>query len=261
MPERSDERNFLAESSYLDLKYNETRSPRTAYPQQFARWLVENVYQGTGRLLDLGSGRGDHLAAFAALGFAVEGVDIAPRSVELAAGFRVHRVDFDAEPLPFPPESFDYVFSKSVLEHVRNAASFLAGAREVLLPGGRAAILTPAWEYTYRRIFYSEYTHVRPFTRQSLHEALTLAGFEDVSVRYFRQLPFLWRRPALTPLAEVVRLMPLPYRPLDEARWPPMLNTLIRFSKEVLLLGTGVRGHHASQEKTPSGSVSSERGL
>lgn len=243
MTGRSDERDFIAGSGYIDLKYSETRSPHTAYPHLLAAWLLENVYGRPGRLLDLGSGRGDHLSAFAGLGFDVEGVDIAPRSIELAAGFTVHRVDLEAEPLPFEPESFDFVFSKSVIEHVRTAASFLSGAREVLRPGGRAAILTPAWEFTYRRIFYSEYTHVRPFTRQSLHEALTLAGFEDVSVRYFHQLPFLWRRPALGPLAALARALPLPYRPLDPAPWSPRVNTLIRFSKEVMLLGTGTRPH------------------
>jgi hypothetical protein len=47
--------------------------------------------------------------------------------------------------------------------------------------------------------FFSEYAHVWPFTTPSLHEALTLAGFEEVDVGYFRQLPFTWRHPWLLP--------------------------------------------------------------
>ena len=84
----------------------------------------------------------------------------------------------------------------------------------------------------------SEYTHRRPFTRQSLAEALLLAGFEDVRVRPFVQLPAVWERPFLLPAVRAVRALPLRYRPLDEARWPDGLNKLIRFSKEVVLLGT-----------------------
>jgi SAM-dependent methyltransferase len=236
--DRAGERRFLASSRYLDLKYSEARAPHGTYPQQLARWLLENVYERPGRLLDLGSGRGDHLEAFAELGFDVTGVDISPRSAEMAPEFNVEVADLDAEGLPFEPQSFDHLFSKSVLEHLRNAASVLANAREVLKPGGRVAIFTPSWEHTYRRIFYSEYTHVRPFTRQSLHEALTLAGFEDVSVRPFLQLPLVWRHPALAPLTSLVRALPLPYRPLDRAPWPDNANKLIRFSKEVMLLGT-----------------------
>ena len=238
----SDERDFLARSRYLELKYSDRRAPRTSYPILLAQWLLEHVYGETGRLLDLGSGRGDPLRAFAEVGFDVQGVDIAPRSAEMAGKLPVQIVDLEAEPLPFEPETFDAIFSKSVIEHVRAAASFLAGARGVLRPAGRIAILTPAWEYTYGRAFYSEYTHVRPFTRQSLAEALTLAGFVDVESSYFHQLPFLWRRPRLRPVATAIRTLPLRYRPLDDdARWPPRLNTLIRFSKEVMLLGVGTR--------------------
>ena len=232
------ERAFLARSRYLDLKYSETRTPHGSYPQKLAQWLLDNVYGRTGSLLDIGSGRGDHLAAFAELGFDVTGVDIQAKSAELAGTFRVEIVDLDAEPLPFEPASFDFLFSKSVLEHLENAASFLAEARPVLRPGGTIAVFTPSWEHTYKRIFYSEYTHRRPFTRQSLAEALLLAGFEDVRVRPFVQLPAVWERPFLLPAVRAVRALPLRYRPLDEARWPDGLNKLIRFSKEVVLLGT-----------------------
>ena len=140
------------------------------------------------------------------------GVDIAERSPELAGGFTVLSVDLETEPLPF------------------------ADARRILRPGGRVVVITPSWKHTYRDVFFSEYTHVRPFTAHSLAEALTLAGFVDVRVDYFRQLPFLWRRPYLLPLVEAVRLVPAPYRPLAAAPWPPALNKLIRFSKEVTIM-------------------------
>jgi SAM-dependent methyltransferase len=231
------EQQFISESGYLELKYSELRAPRSKYPDLLAAWVLEHVFEQRGSLLDLGSGRGDHLAAFALLGFDVTGVDLARAAPELAGAFTVHRVDLEAEALPFADASFDFLFSKSVLEHIRNAASFLSGARRVLKPGGRIAIFTPSWRHMHAEAFFSEYTHVRPFTAPSLHEALILAGFEDVDVGYFRQLPFTWRHPWLLPPVAALGRLPLPYRPLRDAPWPGRLNTLIRFSREVLLLG------------------------
>jgi SAM-dependent methyltransferase len=235
-PDRG-EQQFISDSGYLELKYSETRAPRSEYPDLLAAWLLEHVFEQPGLLLDLGSGRGDHLSAFTRIGFDVTGVDIAPAAAKLAGGFTVHRVDFEADALPFADASFDFLFSKSVLEHTRNAASFLSDARRVLKPAGRIAIFTPSWRHMHAEAFFSEYTHVRPFTAPSLHEVLTLAGFEEVRVTYFRQLPFTWRHRWLTaPVAAFGRL-PLPYRPLRDVPWPQGVNTLIRFAREVLLLG------------------------
>jgi len=221
---------------YLDVTYSPARAARGGYPWRLAEWLLRHVYRGTGRLLDLGCGRGEHLAAFAHFGCDVAGVDISPRAVELAAGYRVAVADLEREPLPFAP-GFDYVFSKSVVEHMRNPSALFARALEALRPGGVAAIMTPSWEHTYWGPFYIDHTHVTPFTAPALADALEIAGFTSVRVSYFYQLPFLWRYPMLTPLVRMVAAVPLPYRPYRQAAWPEPVNTLIRFAKEVMLLG------------------------
>jgi hypothetical protein len=102
--------------------------------------------------------------------------------------------------------------------------------------------MTPSWRHTGGEIFYSEYTHVRPFTKQSLAELLTLAGFDGVEVKYFWQLPRLWSHPWLRPVTALPRLGHVPYRPLHAAPWPQALNRAIRFSREVMLLGVAGRG-------------------
>ena len=231
MPEKR-ERLLVASSTYLRLKYSERRAPATGYPDRLAAHLTETVFERPGRLLDLGCGRGDFLEAFRRAGFDTVGADIHDdRHTEAVFA------DID-EPLPFADDEFDFVFSKSVVEHLSDALVALAEIRRVLRPGGRLAVLTPSWRHTGQEIFYSEYTHVRPFTKQSLAEALTLANFENVVVDYFWQLPLLWRSPVLRPLTLVPRLFRLPYRPLMEVGWPAPLNRAIRFSREVMLLGT-----------------------
>lgn len=229
----SRERRLLSKSPYLAIKYSDRRAPRTHYPDRLVAHLTASVYGDCGSLLDLGCGRGDFSEAFVKAGFSVTAADIHD---DRKAG--ALRVDL-ADPLPFPDAHFEHVFSKSVIEHLDDPLFALSEARRVLRTGGAAVILTPSWRHTGRDIFYSEYTHLRPFTRQSLHEALTLAGFTDVQTNYFWQLPVLWRMRWLRPLTLPPRLLRLPYRPLTDAPWPASVNRAIRFSREVMLIGIG----------------------
>jgi len=232
--------SVLSDGRYLDVTYSVTRTPKGDYPSRLGRWLLANVYGKPGRLLDMGCGRGDYLSVFSSLGFEVAGVDISPRAPELAPGHHVEVADLERDPLPFEPASFDAVFSKSVIEHLRMPHALLSKACEALAPGGVAVIMTPSWEYTYWGPFYVDHTHVTPFTATSLADALTLAGFESAEASYFYQLPFLWRYSFLKPLVKLGARLPLSYRPWNSsAPWPDALNKLIRFSKEVMLLGVG----------------------
>jgi ubiquinone/menaquinone biosynthesis C-methylase UbiE len=54
--------------------------------------------------------------------------------------FQVHDV---AQPLPYPDESFDYVFSLQGLEHFEGPWIFVKEACRVLKPGGRLFVSTP----------------------------------------------------------------------------------------------------------------------
>lgn len=232
-PERAPE--VLASRRYLELTYDPARLPKTAYPRRLATELARRL-DAPGRLLDVGCGRGDFLDAFKGLGFDVAGVDISPAAPGLAGGHEVKVADLESEPLPYPEGVFDYVFSKSVLEHTRKPVRVLGQMREALRPGGVAIVMVPAWETGYRGAFYIDHTHVTPFTLPSLEDAVRLAGFEVVSGEYFYQLPMLWGRPWLKPLIWLIAAMPLPYRPMRKAPWPDGLNKLIWFSKELMLL-------------------------
>ena len=147
--------------------------------------------------------------------------------------------NLERDPLPFPSSSFDFVFSKSVVEHMRHPSSLLSNAMKALRPGGLAVIMTPSWAHTYWGPFYIDHTHVAPFTASSLAKALTMAGFESVTVSHFYQQPFLWRHPLLKPAVRALAALHLPYRPYRSAPWPDSLNKVIRFSQEVMLLGIG----------------------
>jgi 2-polyprenyl-3-methyl-5-hydroxy-6-metoxy-1,4-benzoquinol methylase len=231
--------------AYLATSYSHQNRPLNPYVRHMSRHLHQTVFEGRqGTLLDIGCGRGDQLRAFAELGLQCSGTDIANTAVDLAPGFDVRIANLETDASPFEGSAFDFVYSKSVIEHMRYPDRFLHVARESLKPGGTACILTPSWFHTYR-IFYMEYTHVTPFTIESLATAMTMAGFVDVSVSYFYQLPFVWKRPGWLPLVKLlgaaVGAAGLPYRPLRRVPWPVPLNNLLRFSHDVMLLGVGRR--------------------
>lgn len=230
------EKSILENSKYLDVTYSLTRAPKGNYPLLLCQLLLSEYFKKTGRLLELGCGRGDHLKIFAQLGFDVAGIDMSPRSPELSKGFDIKTANLETDTLPFPKNSFDFVFSKSVIEHMREPSRLMSEAFDALRPGGIAVIMTPSWAHTYWGPFYIDHTHVTPFTARSLEDALNIAGFINVHVEHFHQLPFLWRFPLLKPVIKLLSFMPLPYRPYQKAPWPDGFNKLIRFSKEIMLL-------------------------
>jgi len=231
--------NILENKEYISFLYSSQRRPKTDYPDKLAKHLHDTYYHGAGSLLDIGCGRGDMLKAFNNTGFTVAGTDISPVSIEICKPHPVKVSNLENEYLPFSDNEFDYVFSKSVIEHLHNPMPFLKQALRVLVPDGTAIIMTPSWVHTNWGPFYLDYTHVTPFTKPSLFDAMVMAGFEDVKVVHFRQLPFLWEQPWLTLFVRAFAKLPLRYSPMYDINLPPKLNTFFRFSKEVMLLGVG----------------------
>ena len=231
----------LQRDVYLKVVYSEDRRPPGRYGGQLAAHLRDTVYEHTGTLLDIGCGRGDMLRGFAEAGFDVAGLDISPDVVSYCDPLEARIADLELEPLPYPSGSFEFVFSKSVIEHMRNPMPMLEAAYDALQPGGTAVIMTPSWVHHARGPFFLDYTHVTPFTAPSLDDAMRFAGFENINVIHFRQLPFLWKYPSLFVPVWMFSKLPLPYEPMYQmaVKWPFWFNKLIRFSKEAMLLGVG----------------------
>jgi len=234
--------SVMERGEYLRVSYDPAKEPYTTYPARLSRYLCDSWFRGRGRILDIGCGRGEYLSAFQSLGYEVAGIDLSPAAPEFSPEHSIKVVNLELEPLPFPPGCFDHVFSKSVVEHLRNPDAFLARAFEALRPGGDAVIMTPSWRHTAWGPFYIDHTHVTPFTAPSLAQAMVLAGFEDVRVTHFRQLPAVWRMPVLNYFCQLIAALPIPFRPMDSfAPWPDALNKVIRFSNEVMLLAYAVK--------------------
>jgi SAM-dependent methyltransferase len=100
---------------------------------------------------------------------------------------------YDAEwmRIPYNDNHFDYVFIKSVIEHISNTDLFLSEIYRVLKPGGKIIILTPDYQKQ-KSFFYDDYTHIKPFTLNSLKMAVQLNGFTIMIGKWFYYYRKIW---------------------------------------------------------------------
>ena len=221
-------------NKYLETIYFRDEQKENDYPQKLCDYLIKNFIGWTiGKsLLDVGSGKGNHLKAFSRRGLETKGVDFKPECLSN----NIYECNLEMEQLPFGDNTFDIVFSKSVLEHVVNANNFLSESLRVLKRGGIAILMTPDWN-TQHEMFWDDYTHVKAWTRKSLQNAMRINGFDEVESILFRQLPILWKYPCLKILCYLTSLLPrsLKWKGKEEK----FDNKWIRFSKEKMILAIG----------------------
>ncbi len=130
-----DEREFL---HLLKVMVNPWRVPyfRKVLEKQYGQDLSRV------RLLDIGCGGGVLTEEFASMGCQVTGIDISPRSIEIArrhaasTGLAINYQISAGTQLTFEDESFDAVSCCDVLEHIHDWKQVIAEAGRVLTSGG-----------------------------------------------------------------------------------------------------------------------------
>ena len=131
------------------------------------------------RVMDLGCGRGDSVDHFRALDPAVRwvGVDV-ERSPEVDERERedAEFVTFGGVELPFEDASFDLVYCKQVLEHVRHPDPLVAEVARVVAPGGWFTGSTSQLEAFHSRSIFN-------LTPYGLTTVVEDAGLEVVELR------------------------------------------------------------------------------
>lgn len=219
--------------NYISTIYDESLRPITSYPDELIAHLCKKLsIPRDARVLDLGCGRGDFINAFHRYGLRASALDIEPESAKIADGVELKKCDVEKQAFPFADNSFDLVFSKSVIEHLDRPDSFVEESYRVLRPGGRILIMVPDW-VSQMKIYFDDHTHRQPYSAQAVQDLLKMKGFEAVQAEIFYQLPILWKYPMLKVLSRLLQcLVPVTARPSIK---------FIRWSIELMVLGEGVK--------------------
>jgi SAM-dependent methyltransferase len=249
-------------SKYHDVVYG-NYDKTTTFPRKLVKYLLDNHWPKSSKyksyqemllsssaqstnVLDVGCGDNTYLEQGFWAFHDARGIDcksLYKRRMGMYAKGKIGHVvletsiDFNKDALPYEDDSFDIVFTKSTIEHIHNTDHFLKELLRVLKPGGLLIVLLPSWEHNWRD-FYNDYTHVKPFHRKGLQDALKINGFKDVVVDYHYHLPWVWDRPWMVPIAKAMALLwPFKWRNREQNIHRPN----IRFSQEVQLLGVGTK--------------------
>lgn len=218
-------------SDYIKVVYNDQNRPKTDYPVRLVKHLFDIFEMRQGMtLLEAGCGRGEFLSNFAALGLKASGVDLSPEAAKAAPHLDIRVCDVENAPLPHPDNTFDIVYSKSFIEHLHAPEKYFKEALRVLKPGGMLITLVPDWESNYKT-YFDDHTHKTPFSLPALEDIYKICDFERVKAFKFRQLPVVWKHPALNLLCAAIS----PFIPVRTK------SKFLRWSRELMLVGCGYK--------------------
>jgi SAM-dependent methyltransferase len=183
--------NALRESAGLSLEIQR----RLGEVDNYNRWIFEQLAPYVGeRVLDVGSALGNITELFLDREHVV-GIDVvAEFAAELdrrfgdRTNFRVELADIsDPAVIRLAEERFDTIVCANVLEHVEDDAAALDHMHEILIPGGHACLLVPAFGALFGTLDEVD-DHFRRYTRPTLRSRLEAAGFEVVHLHYMNVL-------------------------------------------------------------------------
>ncbi|MGZ0152758.1 methyltransferase domain-containing protein [Kribbella sp. WER1] len=162
--------------------------------RELKAWALGQLAPAAGKTaVDVGSGTGEDVLAFAACGARAIGVEPSPglraeaaRRAEVDEG--VEFVEGRAESLPFGDASVDVVRCERVLQHVDEPAVAVREMARVLRPGGRAVLIDTDWgtaiidpadpDVLRRMVDYFRNETANPYSGRRLRGLLVDAGLE-----------------------------------------------------------------------------------
>jgi len=199
--------------------------------ENYNRWLASRVlpHMRGKEILEIGCGLGN-ISRIISEKYTLTCVDIRKDytdKVTADLGARTVCVDL-AQQKAFDNE-FDGAVSLNVLEHIEDEQAALENIFKALRPGGRFAVLVPAFNWLYGSVDKAIF-HQRRYTRSRLKKTVQSAGFEVEKTFYFNAfgIPgWFWqnhiRKRELLPegqltlfsrLVPILKVLDIPFRPV-----------------------------------------------
>jgi 2-polyprenyl-3-methyl-5-hydroxy-6-metoxy-1,4-benzoquinol methylase len=187
---------------YFDLYWTrqpmEKVDPRSLQRAGLVRNLLDNK---SGRLLDVGCGRGLILDYFAARDFEVAGLDISPDIVWMVQnrGLEAFLFDLESESLH---ENYDVILCLEVLQQLYDPLKALRNIKSALSDNSELIVSVPNEFHFVSRLKllfnrshlgHFDHSHIRLFTPRRAEELFKAAGFEIKKHCHVPIIPPGWR--------------------------------------------------------------------
>lgn len=180
----------------------------SSYYDNSRQGMLRHINPEARRVLEVGCGHGN----FGRLikdtqGAHVVGIDISAEAIRVAAENldQALIIDLDKDPMPFAAAEFDCIVCNDVLEHLIDPWKAVASLSRLLKPNGELIASIPnirhhkvlrplIWpgEWRYADIGILDRTHLRFFTRGSIHELIEFGGLHVKTMEGInpRKFPF-----------------------------------------------------------------------
>lgn len=151
------------------------------------------------KVLELGAGVGEYAQYLAQKGAEVTCLDGTEHCVAETQnlGFESVCADFETDCLPFEDQSFDYITSLEIIEHLWNIDHYLGEIKRLLKPSGKAILTTPNYNYIKFRTLHL-FGAFHKFTYQSRHK------------KFYTQKSFRWEIERHLKVDEIASFIALP---------------------------------------------------
>ena len=142
--------------------------------------LVRSYALSTDRILDFGAGIGTFSLPLKREGLNVSCVEADPRQLQRVTE---NGVPGFSDLSAVPDETYDYIFTLNVLEHIEDDQAALRDLARKLKPGGRLMIYVPAFQVLFSSMDRAV-GHYRRYRLTDLSKKVSSAGFEVKEARY-----------------------------------------------------------------------------
>ena len=162
-------------------------------------------------VLDLGCGNGTFLSLFLSRGWELYGTDFSPTGIKFASEafptirFFLADANSPSGDILRTVGQVDAIVSTEVIEHLYDPRTFLRNAYDLLHPGGTLVITTPYHGYLKNVVLAVtgkldnhftvlwDHGHIKFWSRKTLHQAISEAGFTDIHFRGSGRFSYLWK--------------------------------------------------------------------
>lgn len=212
----------------------------------YRHWIVDLARPWLGeRPLEIGSGRGDYCADWAAGGTSITASEADPARLKALRARFAAAADVTVRELAAPiNEEADYsaVVAINVLEHIEDDVAALQAFRRLIRADGHVVLFVPAFAFAMSD-FDRQIGHFRRYRKASLLRALRAAGLEPVRIHYANSAGLLaWvvlvrllhGRPKAGPILRVYDRLVVPViRKVESLGRPPFGQSIFAVARPI----------------------------